>query len=190
MAPAAGRSGQWLMWSHDETDYQHGACYNENGSTLFNFLLPLPAEVSRNGFVVQLRRPCIIDDDDDDDDDDDIDDDDDDDDDDHDNDEEDEDEDEEKKDERWEKYDGTGAARNFLDDIGRSGRTAGAKADAYVNAGATWIPARMIAKERGRRLGPPTVSVVERRLIVSRTVAQYLVGGAWRGHDWSPTLSL
>lgn len=41
----------------------------------------------------------------------------------------------------WERYDGTGAARNFLDNIGRSGRATGANADAYVSGGATRIHA-------------------------------------------------
>ena len=61
----------------------------------------------------------------------------------------------------WERYDGTGAARNFLDNIGRSGRATGANADAYVSGGATRIravgacPSRSPPASRRRRTGHP-----------------------------------
>lgn len=60
------------------------------------------------------------------------------------------------------RYDGTGAARNFLDDIGRSGRATGANADAYVSAGATRI--RAVGACPSRCLPPcPTASFVRDR---------------------------
>lgn len=61
----------------------------------------------------------------------------------------------------WERYDGTGAARNFLDNIGRSGRATGANADAYVSGGATRIravgacPSRSPPASRRRRTVHP-----------------------------------
>lgn len=54
----------------------------------------------------------------------------------------------------WERYDGTGAARNFLDNIGRSGRATGANADAYVSGGATRIHAIGACPSRASPLPP------------------------------------
>ena len=56
----------------------------------------------------------------------------------------------------WERYDGTGAARNFLDNIGRSGRATGANADAYVSGGATRI--RAVGACPSRSSPPPSAS--------------------------------
>lgn len=57
----------------------------------------------------------------------------------------------------WERYDGTGAARNFLDNIGRSGRATGANADAYVSGGATRIHAIGACPSRTSPLPPARV---------------------------------